>query len=115
MLLVRFGLLSGRLLGNSCPLGWRFVLIVFCLFVVLQIHSIFLSLLFHTYRVTDEALIAETMVWPNFFLMNVFFALKGSKLFIIIYLFPALVLRAGFAFWLLQFLFIAFLLLICEH
>ena len=29
-------------------------------------------------------LIAETMVWHNFFLMNVFFALKGSKLFIII-------------------------------
>ena len=29
----------------------------------------------------DEALIAETVVWPNFFLMNVFFALKGSKLF----------------------------------
>ena len=37
------------------------------------------------YRVTDEALIAETMVWPNFFLINVFFALKGSKLFIIIF------------------------------
>ena len=36
------------------------------------------------YKVTDEALIAETMVWPNFFLMNIFFALKGSKLFIII-------------------------------
>ena len=37
------------------------------------------------YRVTDEALIAETAVWPNFFLMmNVFFALKGSKIFIII-------------------------------
>ena len=36
------------------------------------------------YRITDEALIAETMVWSNFFLMNVFFALKGSKLFIII-------------------------------
>ena len=36
------------------------------------------------YRVTDEALIAETAVWSNFFLMNVFFALKGSKLFIII-------------------------------
>ena len=35
------------------------------------------------YRVTDEALIAETAVWPNFFLMNIFFALKGSKLFII--------------------------------
>ena len=28
------------------------------------------------YRVTDEALIAVTAVWPNFFLMNVFFALK---------------------------------------
>ena len=25
------------------------------------------------------------MVWPNFFLMNVSFALKGSKLFIIIF------------------------------
>ena len=30
------------------------------------------------------ALIAETAVWPNFCLMNIFFALKGSKLFIII-------------------------------
>ena len=36
------------------------------------------------YRVTDEALIAETAVWPNFYLMNIFLALKGSKLFIII-------------------------------
>ena len=36
------------------------------------------------YRVTDEGLIAEIAVWPNLFLMNVFFALKGSKLFIII-------------------------------
>ena len=36
------------------------------------------------YRVTDEALIAETIVWPNFFLINVFFAIKGSKLFNII-------------------------------
>ena len=36
------------------------------------------------YRVTDEALIAETAVWPDFFLMNIFFALKESKLFIII-------------------------------
>ena len=35
-------------------------------------------------RVTDEALLAESMVWPHFFLMNGFFALKGSKLFIII-------------------------------
>ena len=38
------------------------------------------------YRVTHEALIAETAVWPNFFLMNVSFALKGFKLFIIIYM-----------------------------
>ena len=37
------------------------------------------------YRVTDDALIAETAVWPNFYLMNIFFALKGSKLFIIIH------------------------------
>ena len=29
-------------------------------------------------------LIAETVVWPNFFLINVFFALNGSKLFIFI-------------------------------
>ena len=33
ILLVRFGLLSGHLLGNSCPLGLPYVLIVFCLFV----------------------------------------------------------------------------------
>ena len=26
-------LLSGHLLGNSCPRGWPFVLIVFCLIV----------------------------------------------------------------------------------
>ena len=36
------------------------------------------------YRVTDEALIAETMVWPNIFLINVVLALKGSIFFIII-------------------------------
>ena len=36
------------------------------------------------YRVTDEAVIAETMVWRNIFLMTVFFALTGSKLFLII-------------------------------
>ena len=34
--------------------------------------------------VTDVAIIADTAVWPNFFLMNVFFARKGSKRFIII-------------------------------
>ena len=27
-------LLSGHVLGNSCPLGQQFVLIVFCLFVI---------------------------------------------------------------------------------
>ena len=32
--LVQFGLLSGHLLGNSCPLGEQLVLIVFCLFVI---------------------------------------------------------------------------------
>ena len=32
--LVRFGLLSGHLLGNSCPLGWSFVLIVFSPFLI---------------------------------------------------------------------------------
>ena len=32
--LIQFGLLSGHLLGNSCPLGKQFVLIVFCLFVI---------------------------------------------------------------------------------
>ena len=35
--LVRFGLLSGHFLGNNCPLGWPYVLIVFCLFVFLYI------------------------------------------------------------------------------
>ena len=37
ILLVRFWLLSGHLLGNSCALGWSFVLIVFCLFVFFSI------------------------------------------------------------------------------
>ena len=30
----KFGLLSGHLLGNNCPLGKQFLLIVFCLFVI---------------------------------------------------------------------------------
>ena len=34
ILLVQFWLLSGHLLGNSCPLGKQFVLIVVCLFVI---------------------------------------------------------------------------------
>ena len=33
-ILVRFWSLSGHLLGNNCPLGRLFVLIVFCLFVI---------------------------------------------------------------------------------
>ena len=28
------------------------------------------------YKVTDEAFIAETAGWPNFFLMNVFFIIR---------------------------------------
>ena len=31
-------------------------------------------------NIHEWTLIAETAVWPNFFLMNVFFALKGSRL-----------------------------------
>ena len=41
------------------------------------------------YRVIDEALIAETAVWPNIFLMNIFFALKGSN-------FSLLIVRVSF-------------------
>ena len=43
-----------------------------------------MDLFCQVYRVTDDALIAETSVWPNFFFMDIFFALKGSKHFIII-------------------------------
>ena len=54
--------------------------------VVLFKYTIFSSGSFcQIYRVTDEALIAETAVWPNFFLMNVFFAFDGSKRYIIIW------------------------------
>ena len=41
ILLVRFGLLGGGLLEDDCPLGWRFVLVVFCLFVKFIILSWF--------------------------------------------------------------------------
>ena len=34
ILLVRFALLSGHLLEHNCPLGWPYVLMVFCLFVI---------------------------------------------------------------------------------
>ena len=42
------------------------------------VFTVFFSVSFcQVYRVTGEALIAETAVWPNFFLMNIFFALKA--------------------------------------
>ena len=42
-------------------------------FVKTYKNTVFSSGLFcQIYRVTDAALIAETAVWPNFFLMNVF-------------------------------------------
>ena len=40
VLLVPFGLLGGRLLGKSCPLGWPCIPIVFCLFLFLVIYRI---------------------------------------------------------------------------
>ena len=48
----------------------------------MQIYSFSPGSICQIYRVTDEALIAETAVWPNFFLMNIFSALEGSKLLI---------------------------------
>ena len=39
ILFVRFWLLSGHLLGNSFPLGWPFVLIVFFLLILVFISS----------------------------------------------------------------------------
>ena len=39
------------------------------------------------YRVTDEALIAEAAVWPNVFLVNVFFALKGYTNLLLLFIF----------------------------
>ena len=45
-----------------------------------------LALFARFYKVTNEALIAETAVWPIFFLSyECFLALKGSKLFILIF------------------------------
>ena len=38
--LVRFGLLSGHLLGNNCPFGWPYLPIVFCLFVIFHLFPI---------------------------------------------------------------------------
>ena len=72
---------------NKFEIFWYFDISVFEMTAVIKIckFTVFSSGSFcQIYRVSDESLIAETMVWPNFFLMNVFFALKGSKLFIII-------------------------------
>ena len=66
---------------------FRLILSVFettAMLKFIYIYSIFLWLLLPDFRVTDEALVAETAVWPNFFLMNVFFALKGSKLLLLV-------------------------------
>ena len=56
-----FGLLSGHLLGNSCALGWPFVLIVFCPFVfylfpilVLRASAITMPELVKIYLVSDD-------------------------------------------------------------
>ena len=83
---------------NYVVFVWRGFLFLWVLgmgYVILLWHSLSLPYNYFTvfstgsfcqvYRVTDEALVAETAVWPNFFLMNIFFALKGSKLFIIIF------------------------------
>ena len=61
MLLVRFWLLSGHLLGNSCALSWPFLLIEFCLFVfylfpilVLRASAITMSELVEINLVSDD-------------------------------------------------------------
>ena len=82
---------------NYVVFVWRGFLFLWVLgmgYVILLWHSLSLPYNYFTVfstgsfcqvdRVTNEALIAETAVWPNFFLINIFFALKGSKLFIII-------------------------------
>ena len=44
IILVRFRLLNGHFLGNSCSLGLPYVLFVFCLFVILVISGFGLNL-----------------------------------------------------------------------
>ena len=68
---------------------WVASFIIYSIYVYIQFYNIQFTLFSigsfcQVNRVTDEALIAETAVWPNSFFMNIFFALKGSKLFIII-------------------------------
>ena len=55
------------------PLNLTLAVVKICKFIVFSSGSFC-----QIYRVTEEALIAETMVCSNFFLINVFFALKGS-------------------------------------
>ena len=58
ILLVRFLLLSGHLLGNSCAFGWQFVLIVFCLFVL----YIFLILVLSASAITMPELVEISLI-----------------------------------------------------
>ena len=81
------------------------IFVKFCLF-----KFILFFLLVLVYRVTDEALIAETAVWPNFFLMNIFFARKGSKLFIVIILLVEFIYLASDSYLSMHYLFSLFLL-----
>ena len=54
--------------------------IKFCKFTVFSSGS------FCQIRITDEALIAETMVWPNFFLMNVSLLLKDLNFLLLFFI-----------------------------
>ena len=69
-------------MGSDCISSWSlliFLLWIDCLFEIRKIAACFLWLSLPAYyRVTDEAYLAETVVWPIFFLMNVFIALKGT-------------------------------------
>ena len=58
ILLVRFWLLSGHLLDNSCAVSWPFVLIVFCLFVF----YLFLILVLRASVVTMPELVEINLV-----------------------------------------------------
>ena len=74
--MIGFDSYSRQVLNYLDPI---FIFISLCLFEIRKIAVCFLwlSLPGH-YRVTDEALLAETTYVPIFFLMNVFIALKGT-------------------------------------
>ena len=69
--------MSGHLLGNSCPISGQFVLIVFCLFVI------FISSRFGFKSCLSNAPVL-VIGFSITFLINNFFALKGSKLFFLL-------------------------------